>query len=100
MCHIAKNQNCYMKKITLFKTCCWDRKSRHVCFLLFLFLFQFTVLFAQAQNSKVMGAIKNSKGSPLAGVNVLLKGGKSGTATDAEGRFSIEIPNENAVLLF
>jgi TonB-linked SusC/RagA family outer membrane protein len=86
-----------MKKIPLFKTSRWSRKT---CFLLLLFLFQFTVLFAQAQANRVMGTVKNSKGNPLSGVNILVKGTKTGATTDADGRFSIDVPNDNAILMF
>jgi len=89
-----------MKKIPLFKISCWSRLSKTACFLCFVFLFQFTELMAQAPVNKIMGIIKNSKGAPLSGVNVVLKGAKTGTTTDAEGRFSITVPDENAVLVF
>lgn len=36
----------------------------------------------------------------LPGVNVVLKGSEKGTITDVDGRFSITVPDENAVLVF
>ncbi len=36
----------------------------------------------------------------IPGVNVLVKGTTIGTSTDADGKFSLEVPDENAVLLF
>ena len=36
----------------------------------------------------------------LPGVNVLLKGSSTGSVTDIEGNFSLEVPDENAVLVF
>ena len=36
----------------------------------------------------------------LPGVNVLLKGSSTGTVTDIEGNFSLEVPDDNAVLVF
>lgn len=89
-----------MKKIPLFKTSCWSKLNRITCLLFFTLLLQFTVLPAQSQTVRVAGAIKNGKGSPLTGVNVAVKGEKNGTTTDADGRFSIDVPNENAILLF
>ena len=39
-------------------------------------------------------------GSPIPGVNVVVKGTSSGTATDVEGRYTIDVPGEDAVLVF
>ncbi len=36
----------------------------------------------------------------LPGVNVILKGTSQGTVTDVEGNYSIEVPNENSILVF
>ena len=41
---------------------------------------------------------ENSEGLP--GVNVLLKGTSSGTVTDLEGYYSLDVPGENAILVF
>ena len=37
---------------------------------------------------------------PLIGVNVVVKGTTIGTTTDVEGKYSIRIPSDNAVLVF
>ncbi len=81
-----------MVKITLSKTCC--------CFLFFVFLLQFTVLDAHAQTITVTGTIKDGKATPLSGVNIVLKGGKTGTTSDPEGKFIIDVPNQKTVLVF
>ncbi|WP_247236715.1 SusC/RagA family TonB-linked outer membrane protein [Telluribacter sp. SYSU D00476] len=39
-------------------------------------------------------------GTPMPGVNVLLKGTQTGTTTNASGTYSIDVPNDNAVLVF
>lgn len=39
-------------------------------------------------------------GSPLPGVNVLIKGSTVGTTTDADGKFRLNAPDENATLIF
>ncbi|MGC4013209.1 MAG: carboxypeptidase-like regulatory domain-containing protein [Luteolibacter sp.] len=46
----------------------------------------------------VTGKIVNSLGEPLAGVSVQLKGGATGTSTDAKGEFQITVP-ENSILV-
>jgi TonB-linked SusC/RagA family outer membrane protein len=39
-------------------------------------------------------------GSPLPGVNVIVKGTTNGTVSDAEGKYSLSIPSSNASLVF
>jgi TonB-linked SusC/RagA family outer membrane protein len=48
---------------------------------------------------EIKGKVTNAHGEPLGGVSITLKGSAIGTATDAEGRFSINVP-ENGVLVF
>lgn len=48
----------------------------------------------------LVGTVSEENGKALPGVSILLKGTQRGTTTDQEGRFSIEVPNENAVLVF
>jgi TonB-linked SusC/RagA family outer membrane protein len=48
----------------------------------------------------VQGAVTDSKGEGLPGVNVILKGSSRGTVTDAQGRFSLKVPDQGAVLVF
>lgn len=38
--------------------------------------------------------------SPLPGVNVVIKGTTSGTTTNADGKYTINVPDENATLVF
>jgi TonB-linked SusC/RagA family outer membrane protein len=47
----------------------------------------------------VTGIVKDTKGETLIGVSILLKGTKIGTASDANGKFSIRIPDNTAVLV-
>jgi TonB-linked SusC/RagA family outer membrane protein len=54
-----------------------------------------------AQNSVVSGRVTSSEdASPLPGVNVVLKGTTVGTATDADGKYSISVPSSGGVLVF
>ena len=39
-------------------------------------------------------------GGALPGVNVLVKGSSTGTVTDVDGNYSINVPNENDILVF
>ncbi|GAA5221612.1 SusC/RagA family TonB-linked outer membrane protein [Membranihabitans marinus] len=45
------------------------------------------------------GVVTDQSGQPLIGVNVLVKGSDIGTATDFDGRFTLEDIDENAVLV-
>ncbi len=49
---------------------------------------------------KVSGKVTDEKGEALPGVSILVKGTQKGMITDAEGKFSIDVPDENAVLVF
>ena len=49
---------------------------------------------------KVNGEVKETSGEPLVGVSVQIKGTTKGTNTDVNGKFSIEVPDGDAVLAF
>lgn len=49
---------------------------------------------------RIVGKVNDENGDPLPGVSILIKGTQQGTTTDGEGRFQIEVSNENAVLVF
>jgi TonB-dependent starch-binding outer membrane protein SusC len=53
-----------------------------------------------ATASLVNGTITGEENEPLPGVNIIVKGTSMGTTSDANGRYSIEVPGENAVLVF
>ncbi|PHM11889.1 hypothetical protein B6D48_23910, partial [Salmonella enterica subsp. enterica serovar Paratyphi B] len=48
----------------------------------------------------ISGKVTDEKGEPLPGVSVVLKGSKTGTATNTEGTYTLSIPDDNAVLIF
>src|SRR5882724_6106161 len=49
---------------------------------------------------QVSGKVTDESGLAVPGVNVLVKGTALGTATDAEGKYSLSVPDESAVLVF
>ncbi|WP_317170099.1 SusC/RagA family TonB-linked outer membrane protein [Rhodocytophaga rosea] len=48
----------------------------------------------------VTGKVSDEKGDAVPGVNVLLKGTTTGTATGSEGEYSITVPDGNGTLVF
>ncbi|SEN57881.1 SusC/RagA family TonB-linked outer membrane protein [Niastella yeongjuensis] len=54
-----------------------------------------------AQNNKplIKGQVLDEKDAPLPGVNILIKGANRGVNSGADGKFSLEAPGENAVLV-
>jgi len=63
-----------------------------------LMVLLFSVGFAQGQNA-VTGKITNERGEPLAGASVKIKNSNSGTTTNEEGLFSINVANLNITLI-
>ncbi len=53
-----------------------------------------------AQERTVTGTVTDESGSGMPGVNVLVRGTSIGTATDANGGYSISVPGNDAVLIF
>lgn len=51
------------------------------------------------QGIKVTGSIKDEKGKPLPGVNVFVQGTTTGGVTDLDGKFSVIVPDESAILV-
>ena len=54
-----------------------------------------------AQDRTVSGVVTSVEdGTPLPGVNVVIKGTTEGTSTDSDGRFSLNVPSSESVLVF
>ncbi len=84
---------------------------KFVCYVLFICLVQFTAspVFASAEQGKstvlqnevkVEGLITDRSGEPLIGANVVEKGTTNGVVTNIDGKFSINVSSEDAVLSF
>ena len=52
------------------------------------------------QKSEIKGTVKDVNGSPVPGVTVLVKGTTTGTLTDADGNFTLQITPEAKTLVF
>ena len=55
---------------------------------------------ALAQKRIVTGLVKDENGNGMPGVNVLIKGTAQGTASDSDGKFMLEVHDDNATLVF
>ena len=88
----------------------YSKLSLRIC-LAFLFAFVPTVgTYANAKNPKdlkiisaiqktISGAITDDDGMPLPGANIVEKGTSNGVQTDFDGNFTINVSDENAVLV-
>ncbi|HVW62960.1 MAG TPA: TonB-dependent receptor [Puia sp.] len=47
----------------------------------------------------IRGIVRDENGKPLAGASVKLKGSERGTSTDADGSFSLQVPNGGGMLV-
>lgn len=54
----------------------------------------------QAQTTTVTGTITDGGGIPIPGANVIVKGTKTSTSSDFDGKYSIAIANQSAILVF
>lgn len=56
-----------------------------------------SILFAEQKTIK--GKVTGTKGEPLPGVNIVIKGTKVGVTTDFDGNFTIDVPDGNSILV-
>ena len=55
---------------------------------------------AQELAKKLTGKVTDEEGMPLPGVTVLIKGTQLGTATDADGKYELTVPQGGVALVF
>ena len=54
-----------------------------------------------AQERSVTGTVRSADdGSPIPGVNVIIKGTTTGTVTDVDGKYQISVPEQGTILVF
>lgn len=54
----------------------------------------------QQSKIKINGKVMDQNNQPLPGVNIMIKGTTTGTITDIDGNYFIEVPSKNSVLTF
>ncbi len=52
------------------------------------------------QERTIKGQVIDTKGEPLIGVSILLKGTSNGTITDIDGKYSLKVSGANPILVF
>ena len=72
---------------------------RKILLLVFLSVMALVGSDLRAQDRNVTGTVKAADGGPLPGVTVLVKGTKTGTSTDADGKFSVAVPQTAGTLV-
>lgn len=80
-----------------------QRFSQHMRYYersLILILMLFSASVMQAQNRTVKGTVFDAQGEPIIGANVVIVGGTKGVITDLDGKYSIQVPENGAVLKF
>jgi TonB-linked SusC/RagA family outer membrane protein len=88
-----------MREFSLIKQTGKKTMRQRTASLLTLFLLLCTIpVFAQQIN--VSGIVTDTQGETLIGVNVQLKGASTGTVTDINGRYSLDVSNVQSVLIF
>ena len=70
-------------------------KIKLITTILLVFFMQYSI----AQEKTISGVVSDNAGLPLPGVSILIKGTKSGTQTDFDGKYSIKALKDQ-VLLF
>jgi len=70
---------------------------RNLTWLFILLCMNTAGTFAQL---KVSGTITDSNKDPLIGVNIKVAGEKTGTISDSNGKYTIQVPNATSALVF
>ena len=69
-------------------------------FLLTILMLILTIMPVSAQQSrKVTGMVTNLQSQPIPGASIVLKGTFIGTSTDADGKFTIDVSGQDAILV-
>lgn len=78
-----------------------QKRLKYCLILVAYFLLSTLQLYADVQqdSNKATGTVVDGKGEALIGVSVKIKGGSTGTVTDIDGNFSLNVPS-GATLIF
>ena len=73
-------------------------KNKYLHQIIFLIL-TFLSFGAMAQNRKVTGKVAERGGQGIPGASVIIKGSTTGTTTNVEGEFSVNVKDDNEILM-
>ncbi|MEK6481191.1 TonB-dependent receptor [Catalinimonas sp. 4WD22] len=59
-----------------------------------------TTTYALAQSNTVSGTITDDENNPIPGVNIIVKGTTTGTVSDVDGKYSLQVADQNVTLVF
>ena len=76
-----------------------EKSFRKGALILVLILFA-GINMIYAQQKSVTGSVTDELNVPLPGVTVMVKGTTIGTVTNTDGIYSINVPDENATLVY
>ena len=90
----------FTKAFSSFKKAC-KRKGGGIKLSILVAMFHVVAVSAFAQSGiKIAGTIKDTKGEPLPGVSVKVKGSATGVNSSVDGKYTINVPGPDAVLEF
>jgi TonB-linked SusC/RagA family outer membrane protein len=69
-----------------------------LCFIIFILIFSVPSLLSQ--QLEITGKVTDEDGAGMPGVNVVIKGTTTGTATDVDGNYIITVPDAVSILQF
>lgn len=75
-------------------------KQNYVRIALMFFVLVLTSTSMAFSQTKVSGTVNDSNKEPLIGVNIMVSGSKSGTITDFDGKYTIQVPNNKSTLVY
>ena len=76
-----------------------NKIAKALSFLWLCLFFVAASTHAQAQQ-RITGTVSDEESQPLIGVNILIKGTSTGTITDLDGKYVLDVPDQNTVLVF
>ena len=73
-------------------------RTLYQCLILAALTFMVNAV-AIGQQQMVTGTVADEQGNPMPGVNILVKGTSTGTTTDVDGNYAIQVPSGDPVLV-
>ncbi len=75
-------------------------KQKKITAFILLLLCSFQLVIAQSKTYRVSATVKDKKGETLPGVSITVKGANTSAITDANGKFTLNAPNSQSILIF